>query len=176
MMHGNTVADKEDKREREVNNQDNQQIYQEGNQFTQEQVYQIMKIIQETKGETTQKVNLTTGSNSENTAKGLRSSLGACPKTKVRVDERNLPHLLGLGLRSSLGAHPKTKVRVHERNLSHLLGLGLRSSLEACPKTKVRVHERNLPHLLGLGLRSSLGVCPKTKVRVHKRRLSHRLV
>ncbi|KOM41465.1 hypothetical protein LR48_Vigan04g166300 [Vigna angularis] len=106
---------------------------------------------------------------------GLRSSLGACPKTKVRVHERNLPHPLGLGLKSSLGAYPKIKVRVHERNLPHPFGLGLRSSLGACPKTKVRVHERNLPHPLGLGLRSSLGACPKTKVRVHERNLSHPL-
>ncbi|KOM52078.1 hypothetical protein LR48_Vigan09g073700 [Vigna angularis] len=106
---------------------------------------------------------------------GLRSSLEACPKTKVRVHERNLPHLLGLGLRSSLEACPKTKVRVYERNLPHTLDLGLRSSLEACPKTKVRVHERNLPHLLGLGLRSSLEACLKTKVRVHERNLPHPL-
>ncbi|KOM42825.1 hypothetical protein LR48_Vigan05g042900 [Vigna angularis] len=106
---------------------------------------------------------------------GLRSSLEACPKTRVRVHKRNLPHPLGLGLRSSLEACPKTKVRVHERNLPHLLGLGLRSSLEACPKTKVRVHERNLPHPLGLGLRNSLEACPKIKVRVHKRNLPYPL-
>ncbi|KOM34908.1 hypothetical protein LR48_Vigan02g105800 [Vigna angularis] len=102
---------------------------------------------------------------------GLRSSLKACPKTNVRVHKRNLPHPLGLGLRSSLEVCPKTKVRVHKRNLSHPLGLGLRSSLEACPKIKVRVHKRNMPHPLGLGLRSSLEACPKTKVRVHKRNL-----
>ncbi|KAG2402507.1 uncharacterized protein HKW66_Vig0237040 [Vigna angularis] len=80
---------------------------------------------------------------------GFRSSLEACPKTKVRIHERILPHPLGLGLRSSLEACPKTKVRVHKRNLPHPLGLGLRSSIEACPKTKVRVHKRNLPHPLG---------------------------